>query len=80
MFLLFVHPEHSGRGIGRALLDAAHEALHAAGCREAFLYTHDENERALAVYPAAGYQVDGSVRESDFRGVHLREPRLVQQL
>ena len=80
MFLLFVHPEHAGRGVGRSLLDAAHEALRAAGCREAFLYTHQENERALAVYEAAGYRRDGSVRESDFRGVHLREPRMVKPL
>jgi ribosomal protein S18 acetylase RimI-like enzyme len=80
MFLLFVHPEHARCGVGRALLDAAHEALRAAGCREAFLYTHEENERAIAVYEAAGYRRDGSVRESDFRGVHLREPRFVKPL
>ena len=80
MFLLFVHPQHAGRGVARALLDAAHETLRAAGCREAFLYTHQENERALRVYEAAGYRRDGSVRESDFRGVHLREPRLVKPL
>jgi ribosomal protein S18 acetylase RimI-like enzyme len=80
MFLLFVHPEHAGRGVGRALLDAAHVALRAAGRREAFLYTHAENERALAIYEAAGYRRDGSVRESDFRGVRLREPRLVKPL
>jgi ribosomal protein S18 acetylase RimI-like enzyme len=80
MFLLFVHPEHAGCGVGRALLDAAHEALRAAGCREVFLYTHEENARALAVYEAAGYRRDGSVRESDFRGVHLREPRMVKPL
>jgi ribosomal protein S18 acetylase RimI-like enzyme len=80
MFLLFVHPSHAGRGVGRQLLDAAHDVLRAAGCREAFLYTHEENQRALAVYEAAGYRRDGSVRESDFRGVHLREPRLVKPL
>jgi ribosomal protein S18 acetylase RimI-like enzyme len=80
MFFVFVHPEHAGRGVGRALLDAAHEALRAAGCREVFLYTHEENARALAVYEAAGYRRDGSVRESDFRGVHLREPRMVKPL
>src|SRR5262245_31132049 len=65
MFLLFVHPAHAGRGVGRALLAAAHEALRAADCREAFLYTHEDNKRALAVYEAAGYRRDGSVRESD---------------
>jgi hypothetical protein len=70
MFLLFVHPAHAGRGIGRTLLAAAHDALRAAGCREAFLFTHEQNERALAVYTAAGYRPDGSVRVSDFRGTH----------
>jgi ribosomal protein S18 acetylase RimI-like enzyme len=80
MYLLFVHPEQAGRGLGRALLDAAHEALRAAGCREAFLYTHEQNERAIAVYEAAGYRRDGFVRESDFRNVHLREPRFTKPL
>lgn len=80
LFLLFVHPEAAGRGIGRRLLDAGHAALRDAGCREAFLYTHEQNERALAVYAAAGYRPDGSVRETDFRGTQLREPRLVKRL
>jgi ribosomal protein S18 acetylase RimI-like enzyme len=80
LFLLFVHPEAAGRGIGRRLLDAGHAALRDAGCREAFLYTHEQNERALAVYRAAGYRPDGTVRESDFRGIAMREPRLVKQL
>jgi ribosomal protein S18 acetylase RimI-like enzyme len=80
LFLLFVRPEAAGRGIGRRLLDAGHDALRDAGCREAYLYTHEQNERALAVYRAAGYRPDGTVRESDFRGTALREPRLVKQL
>ena len=80
MYLLFVHPDHARRGVGRALLVAAHDALQAAGCRDAFLYTHEENKRALAVYEAAGYRRDGTVRESDFRGLHQREPRLVKLL
>jgi ribosomal protein S18 acetylase RimI-like enzyme len=80
MYLLFVHPRHGRRGVGRALLNAGHEALRAAGRREVFLYTHEQNERAIAVYEAAGYRRDGTVRESDFRGMHLREPRLVKVL
>jgi len=74
LHLLFVHPRHARRGVGRALLAAAHEALRAAGCREAFLYTHEQNKRALAVYEAAGYRHEGTVRESDFRGIHLANP------
>jgi ribosomal protein S18 acetylase RimI-like enzyme len=80
MYLLFVHPKYAGHGVGRALLDAAHEALRAGGCREVFLYTHEQNERAIRVYEAAGYRRDGTVRESNFRGVHQREPRLVKCL
>jgi ribosomal protein S18 acetylase RimI-like enzyme len=80
MFLLFVHPDYSGRGVGRTLLSAAHDALRAAGRTEAFLFVHEQNERALAVYASAGYRLDGSTRESDFRGTAIRELRLVKQL
>ncbi len=80
MFLLFVHPAYAGCGIGRILLAAAEDALRAAGCPETFLFVHEQNERALAVYTAAGYRPDGSDRVSDFRGMHVREVRLVKQL
>jgi ribosomal protein S18 acetylase RimI-like enzyme len=80
MYLLFVDPTAAGRGVGRMLLTAADDALRAAGCREAFLYTHEQNERALNVYARAGYRLDGSVRESDFRGTTMRELRLVKRL
>ena len=80
MFLLFVHPGYAGHGIGRALLTAAHGTLRAAGCPEAFLFVHEGNERALAVYAAAGYRPEGTDRVSDFRGTPIRELRLVKQL
>ncbi|MFL5868419.1 MAG: GNAT family N-acetyltransferase [Thermoleophilaceae bacterium] len=80
LFLLFVHPDHAGRGLGRTLLEAAHHALRAAGCRQAFLYTHEQNAPALGLYSRAGYRPDGAVRESDFRGVPIRELRLVKDL
>ncbi len=80
MYLLFVDPARAGRGVGRTLLAAGHEALRAAGCTSAFLYTQSSNQRALDVYAAAGYQPDGTVRESEFRGAPLRELRLVAAL
>ncbi|MGH2713701.1 MAG: GNAT family N-acetyltransferase [Thermoleophilaceae bacterium] len=80
MFLLFVHPAYGGRGAGRTLLSAVHDALRAAGCKQAFLFVHEQNQRALAVYASAGYHPDGSIRESDFRGTAIRELRLVKQL
>jgi GNAT superfamily N-acetyltransferase len=39
LYLLFVDPEHAGKGIGRVLLDAAHEILRAAGRHASFLFT-----------------------------------------
>ncbi len=80
LYLLFVDPAWGGRGVRRALLAAGHDALRAAGCVEASLYTEQRNERALGVYAAAGYRRDGTVRESDFRGVPIREVRLVTSL
>jgi ribosomal protein S18 acetylase RimI-like enzyme len=80
MFLLFVHPGHAGRGIGRQLLAAADDGLRAAGCREAFLFVHELNTRAISVYQAAGYRLDGTDRISDFRGTTIREVRLTKQL
>jgi hypothetical protein len=53
-------------GVRRCWLALAHDALRAAGCTEAFLFTHEHNERALAVYVTAGYRPDGSSRKSEF--------------
>ncbi len=80
LFLLFVHPDHAGRGVGRALLRAAHDALRAAGHSRAYLHTEERNVRARRVYEAAGYRPDGQCRESDFHGAPLRELRLVVAL
>lgn len=80
LFLLFVHPDAAGRGVGRALLSASDEALRAEGRRTAFLFTHELNARARRVYEAAAYRADGTVRESTFRGTLIREVRLVKEL
>jgi ribosomal protein S18 acetylase RimI-like enzyme len=80
MYLLFVDPAWGGRGVGRALLGSGHEALRGAGCDHALLYTEERNERALSFYAAAGYRPDGSAREPEFRGLRLRELRLVASL
>jgi RimJ/RimL family protein N-acetyltransferase len=61
-------------------LDAAHDQLRAAGCQDAYLFTHELNQRALTVYQRAGYRPDGTVRESDFAGQPIRELRLVKHL
>lgn len=80
LFLLFVHPDHAGRGFGGRLLDAAHAEIRAGGRRQAYLYTHELNARAIAVYRRAGYRPDGTDRTTEFRGIPLRELRLTKDL
>jgi GNAT superfamily N-acetyltransferase len=76
----YTHPRVWGEGYGRALLEGAEEALRAAGCSEAFVYTEERNERPLQVYHAAGWREDGHVKERLWLGVPIREPRLVKPL
>lgn len=78
--LFYTHPRVWGLGAGRMLLSAAEEALRAAGCVEASLYTEERNERALRVYHAAGWREDGRVQEREWLGVRIREPWLVKRL
>jgi GNAT superfamily N-acetyltransferase len=76
----YTHPRVWGLGFGRALLEAAEDALRAAGCSDAFVYTEERNERPLRVYHAAGWREDGHVKERLWLGVPIREPRLVKRL
>src|SRR4051794_6334316 len=77
--LFYTHPSVWGEGVGRALLAAAEDALRAVGCEEASVYTEERNERALAVYHAAGWREDGRVQEREWLGVPIREPWLRQR-
>ena len=53
---LAVHPSARGRGLGRALMDAAEERLLAQGCPKINLQVRAENEAACAFYGAVGYE------------------------
>lgn len=71
----FVDPGSWGQGAGRALLDAAMNALAAAGFRDATLWTADENHRPRRIYEAAGWRTDGTERLRAFGGVEFVEVR-----
>lgn len=54
---MFVDPAGAGRGIGKALLDEViARALTLDGLRQLYLTVLDRNERARALYAAAGFQ------------------------
>jgi ribosomal protein S18 acetylase RimI-like enzyme len=52
-----VDPVARGRGIGRALFEAAHAALGRAGIRSAWLVTTNDNTPALRLYEGLGYRL-----------------------
>ena len=52
-----VAAEARGRGIGRALLEAAHGALTTAGARSSWLVTTNDNTPAIRLYESLGYAV-----------------------
>ncbi|HEX6118470.1 MAG TPA: GNAT family N-acetyltransferase [Dongiaceae bacterium] len=64
IWALFVRPGHEGRGIGRALLVAACDALLAAGFRRLSLST-DPETRAARFYRAAGWREAGRTPEGE---------------
>lgn len=74
--LLYAHPRAWGAGVGPRLLDRALFDLHAAGCREAVVWTEERNARALALYARLGWRPDGAVRARTFLEAPIRERRL----
>ncbi|HEX8804873.1 MAG TPA: GNAT family N-acetyltransferase [Acidimicrobiales bacterium] len=65
---LFVDPGHWGRGIGRALHDAALDHLRLAGFRVAVLWVIEGNVRARAMIERWGWR-SAPVRQTGYPGV-----------
>jgi len=62
IYSMYVHPDHWGRGCGRALVDAVVARL-SGEWSELVLWTLEENPAACAFYASVGFQaVPGSAR------------------
>jgi len=59
--------EHRGKGWGRKLLDAALVAAAAEGARKITVEVFPDNGRAIALYAAAGFEVEGLKRNQYLR-------------
>ena len=77
---LYTHPRGQGRGAGARLLEAAVDALRAAGRAEAWLNTEERNVAARHFYEHQGWIEDGLARVRDWHGARLVEPRYVKRL
>jgi GNAT superfamily N-acetyltransferase len=74
VWALFVHPEHEGRGAGRALHDAMLDWMFASGAPAVWLAT-DPGTRAERFYVRAGWRHAGMDRgEARYEMAHERWP------
>lgn len=55
---LYVSEAGRGRGVGRALVEAAAERASARGCKRIELDVNEQNEAALALYLSAGFTAE----------------------
>jgi GNAT superfamily N-acetyltransferase len=69
--LLFVVPERWGEGIGGAILDAVLAEAKRRGYSQAYLWTHEDNERSQRLYRGRGFSPTG--RTMDGEGEWTRE-------
>jgi CubicO group peptidase (beta-lactamase class C family) len=75
---LYVHPAAQRRGVGRALLAAAEQALAAQGETRLHLWAFAANTPGLAFYRAQGWAEDGQTRvEPEFGPLEVRLSKAV---
>ncbi|MEM1335702.1 MAG: GNAT family N-acetyltransferase [Actinomycetota bacterium] len=76
LYAINVDPDHSGAGVGPALIDAAVEALRESGFASAVLWVHPDNQRARSFYAGRGWTDDSADRQQEVLGVPVPETRL----
>ena len=76
---LYLREPYAGRGLGRALLEAAAAALAAQGFEDIFLWVLEENACARRFYERAGFAAAGEAIECGIGGKTLRELRYVRR-
>jgi GNAT superfamily N-acetyltransferase len=68
VFACFVRPEFEGRGLGRALMEAAEDDLRRAGVKQAWLSTGSgPHLRAAGFYRHLGWKDDGFLADGQIR-------------
>ena len=77
---LYLEEALAGRGVGRALHDAAIEAMRAAGFAAVVLWVLEDNARACAFYARQGWAPDGHRKRDAYGDAHRDGIRLALRL
>ena len=77
---IYVHPDHWGMGIGRALMRAGEDRLRELGSSSVFLWVFEDNPQARRFYEAAGWSTDGKTKDAELFGMSAPVVRYDKQL
>ncbi len=80
LYAIYLDPTQYGRGVGRALMDAALARMRELGYAEATLWVLDGNERAERFYRAAGWRREEATKVEEILGATVREVRYRRDL
>jgi ribosomal protein S18 acetylase RimI-like enzyme len=75
LYSIYVLPEASGKGVGRALMAELLQRLRQEHFDEAILWVLEDNPRTRTFYERAGWRLDGAVKHDTFFGTPVREIR-----
>jgi GNAT superfamily N-acetyltransferase len=68
-----VHPDHQGRGVGRALLELADDEALSQGYGELRLYTHETMTENIALYTRSGWVETHQGHQDGYARVFMRK-------
>ena len=80
LYAIYVLPEQTGTGVGRALMAEVLARATAAGHPDLALWVLKENAPARRFYERAGFRADGAEEPFDVDGVAVPEVRYVRTL
>ncbi|MCX4578619.1 GNAT family N-acetyltransferase [Streptomyces sp. NBC_01571] len=80
LYAIYVDPDRTGAGVGRALLREAAERCATAGYERMLLWVLKENTGARGFYEHAGFGPDGAEEPFEAGGVEVPEVRYVRAL
>jgi len=80
VYAIYVLPDAQGMGAGRALLEAADDAMREQGFTRAILWVLAGNAPAIAFYERMGWQADGATKQEEIGGVAIEEIRYRRSL